>query len=126
MEPHVDTVRRKEASEEVKNQVFHELLRRSVNGVLPKSATREVATMFHLHVRTVQRFWAGGKLSLDQGIPVSFASRKRGRCGRKQSTLDYERLRNAPLKDRTTLEDACKALGVLKKNTFEAYERRKG
>jgi hypothetical protein len=56
MEPHVDSVRRKEASEEVKNQVFQELLRRSVNGVLPKSATREVATMFHLHVRTVQRF----------------------------------------------------------------------
>jgi hypothetical protein len=49
MEPPVDNVRWNEASEEVKNLVFHELLR-STNGVLPKEATREVATMFHLHV----------------------------------------------------------------------------
>jgi hypothetical protein len=43
-------------------------------------------------------------------IPISFASRKRGRCGCKQSALDYECLRNAPLKGRTTLEDACKKI----------------
>jgi hypothetical protein len=75
--------------------------------------------MFHLHVRTVQHFWPGGKLSLDQCISVSFASRERGRCGRKQSALDYERPRNAPLKGRTTLEDACKALGVFKKTLLK-------
>jgi hypothetical protein len=113
MEPLVD-MRRNEAYEEVQNQVFHELLRRSMNGLLPKEATREVASMFHLHVRTVQRFWAEGKLSLDQGILVCFASRKRCRCGHKPSALDYERLHITPLKDRTTLEDACKALGVCK------------
>jgi hypothetical protein len=49
-------VRWNEASEEVKNQGLHLLLRRSINGVLPKEATREVAAMFHLHVRTIQRF----------------------------------------------------------------------
>jgi hypothetical protein len=66
--------------------------------------------------RTVQCFWAGGKLSLDQDIPISFASRKRGKCGHKQSALDYEHLRNAPLKDRTTLEDSCKYLVFQKKH----------
>jgi hypothetical protein len=66
--------------------------------------------------RTVQRFWAGGKLPLDQDIPISFASRKRGKCGHKQSALDYEHMRNAPLKDRTTLEDSCQVLSVSKKH----------
>jgi hypothetical protein len=70
IEPPVDGVRWNEVSEEVKNHVFHELLRRSTNGVLPRKATREVAAMFNVHVPTVQRCWVEGKLSLDQGIPV--------------------------------------------------------
>ena len=97
-----------------------ELLRRSRNGsVLPKNATREVAAMFLLHIRTVQRFWAEGKRSRPDGNAVSFASKKRGRCGRKPSTVNYEQLRNVPLKDRTTLEDACKVLGVCKKTLLK-------
>lgn len=51
-----------------------ELLRRSRNGsVLPKNATREVAAMFLLHIRTVQRFWAEGKRSRTDGNAVSSA-----------------------------------------------------
>jgi hypothetical protein len=105
MKPPVDSVslQHKDASQEVKNQVFQELLRKSRNGVLPKSATREVAAKFDLHIRTVQRLWAEGKLSVDQGTPITFASRKKGRCGRKPSVIKYEHLCRVPLKDRTTL-----------------------
>jgi hypothetical protein len=87
--------------------------------VLPKNATREVAAMFHLHIRTVQRLWALGKPSLNQGTPFSFGNRKRGRCGPKPKPVNYEQLRNVPLKDRTTLEDASKVLGVSKKTLLK-------
>jgi hypothetical protein len=83
----VESVQRKDASEVVLNQVFQELLRRSKNGVLPRNATSEVAVMYNLGIRTVQRCWAEGKLSLDLGIMVSFASKKRGKCGRKPPPL---------------------------------------
>ena len=108
--------RRKECTEEVQKQVFHQLLARSRHGVLPKNATKEIATNLDLHIRTVQRLWALlGKTSLDQGTQVTFGSRKRGRCGRKPTPINFELLRSVPLKDRTTLADASKVLHVSKK-----------
>jgi hypothetical protein len=50
IEPPFEGVKHKHASQEVKNQVFHELLRISRNGVLPKNVTREVTSMFHVHI----------------------------------------------------------------------------
>jgi hypothetical protein len=117
MAPPVAGVKRKDASEHVQNHVYQELLRRSRNGVLPRNATTEVAATFDLHIRTVQRIWAEGK-SFDQGTMVSFAS-KRSRCGRKPTPINYDLLRNVPLKDRTTLEDACNVLGVCKKTLLK-------
>jgi hypothetical protein len=122
----VESVQRKDASEVVLNQVFQELLRRSKNGVLPRNATREVAVMYNIGIRTVQRqCWAEGKLSLDLGIMVSFASKKRGKCGHKPSPVNYERLRNVPLKERTTLEDSAKVLGVCKRTLLKHVKQGK-
>jgi hypothetical protein len=121
----VESVQRKDASEVVLNQVFQELLRRSKNGVLPRNATSEVVVMYNLGIRTVQRCWAEGKLSLDLGIMVSFASKKRGKCGRKPSPVNYERLRNVPLKERTTLEDSAKVLGVCKRTLLKHVKQGK-
>jgi hypothetical protein len=88
--------------------------------VLPKNATKEIATNLDLHIRTVQRLWALlGKTSLDQGTQVTFGSRKRGRCGRKPTPINFELLRSLPLKDRTTLADASKVLHVSKKTLLK-------
>jgi hypothetical protein len=65
------------------------------------------------------RCWDLGKTSLDQGTPVSFSSRKRGRCGCKPTPINYQQLRNVPLKDRTTLEDTSKVLGICKKTLLK-------
>jgi hypothetical protein len=57
-------MKRKDYSEQVKNQAYHELLARSCRGVLPKNATREVAAKFNMHIRTVQSLWKLGKINL--------------------------------------------------------------
>ena len=41
-------------------------------------------------------------------------SLKKGRCGRKASTLDLEQLRDIPLKQRMTIEDVSSKLGISK------------
>jgi hypothetical protein len=56
IESRVDGVKRNEASEEVKKYVFHELLRRSTNGVLARKATREVAAMFNVMCKLFSDF----------------------------------------------------------------------
>ena len=101
-------------SEEVTKQVYQTLLARSRNGRLRKHDTREVANQFGVHIRSVQRLWKRGKIPLAQGIPVNVASRKRGRGGRKAIPVDLEALRNTPLKERMTLEDVSKKLGINK------------
>jgi hypothetical protein len=97
---------------EDRKRVYQELLARSTNGKLKRGVTKAVVEQFGIHIRTVQRIWKRGKPLLDQGIAVVVASRKRGRVGRKPIPLDLEPLRNADLKDRTTVEDVCALLHI--------------
>jgi hypothetical protein len=60
--------RRKDAPDEVRKLCYQILLARSNNGRLGKRVTREVASQFGLHIRTVQKIWKRGKQSLAQGI----------------------------------------------------------
>lgn len=94
--------------------MYQALLARSTNGKLKRHVTKEVAELFGVRHRTLQRLWQQGKSSLDQGNPVDVSSRKRGRAGRKRVPLDLESLRNVALKDRTTLEDVRVVLGISK------------
>ncbi|GJN30451.1 hypothetical protein PR202_gb18759 [Eleusine coracana subsp. coracana] len=78
---------------------------------LGKHDTREVAAQFGLGIQTVQRLWKGGKIQFAQGIPISVASKKKGKVGRKPVQINLEALRNIDLKDRMTIEDVAKHLG---------------
>ncbi|GJN31208.1 hypothetical protein PR202_gb19574 [Eleusine coracana subsp. coracana] len=74
---------------------------------LGKHDTRKVAAQFGLGIR----LWKGGKIQFAQGIPVSVASKKKGKVGRKPVQINLEALRNIDLKDRMTIEDVAKHLG---------------
>jgi hypothetical protein len=63
--------------------------------------------------------WNELKPTLHQGNPVTFASRKRSRSGRKPKQINYEQLCIVPLKDRTTLVDTSKVAGVSKKTLLK-------
>ena len=75
--------RKKDATDEVRKLIYQTLLARSNNGRLGKGVTREVASQFGLHIRTVQKIWKRGKESLAQGIVINVTSRKKGQALRK-------------------------------------------
>ena len=87
-EPH----RRKEMSEELRKQVYQDLLDRSNNGKLGKKDTTIVANQFGLHIRSVQRLWKRGKTQLANSVPVVVSSIKKGKVGRKAIPVDLEAL----------------------------------
>ncbi|GJN32425.1 hypothetical protein PR202_gb20934 [Eleusine coracana subsp. coracana] len=111
---HLGHSRTKDASDEVRKQIYQTLLAKSNNGRLGKNVTREVASQFSLHIRTVQKIWKRGKQSLAQGIVVDVTSRKKVCTGRKATPIDLEPLRNIPLNERMTLEAVSKHLNVSK------------
>ncbi|GJN04441.1 hypothetical protein PR202_ga21991 [Eleusine coracana subsp. coracana] len=108
----LETGKRKDMILEVRKAMYQELLARSKNGRLGKNDTKEVAARFELGLRSVQVLWQRGKVPLAEGIPVDVASRKKGRSGRKPILVDLEPLRNIELKDRTTIEDVARHLGI--------------
>ncbi len=113
----------KNTPNEVMKQVYQALLARSTNGKLKKHDTTEVAAQFGVKLRTVQRIWHDGKESLAQGIPVDVFNKKHGRVGRPRVPLDLEALKNAALKDRTTLEDTCVILHVSKSKLLRCLKQ---
>jgi hypothetical protein len=78
--------------EHVRKQVFQALLVRSNNGKLGKQDTTIVAGQFGVKIQSVQRIWKQGKNQLAQNIPVVVVSLKKGRCGRKATPLDLEKI----------------------------------
>jgi hypothetical protein len=79
--------RRKEMSDDLRKQVYEALLDRSNNGKLGKRDTKIVADQFDLHIRSVQRLWKRGKTQLKNSIPVVVSSLKKGRVGRKATSV---------------------------------------
>ena len=110
-------------SNHVRQQVYQALLMRSKNGKLGKNDTTIVGQQFGVKIRTVQRIWEQGKEQLAQNIPVNVHNRKRGRSGRKAIPIDLEKLRDIPLKNRMTIEDVARELGV-SKSRIQSYLRK--
>lgn len=98
-----------------RKQIFNALLTKSKNGKLERHVTREVAELFNVHIRSVQRIWKQGKSYLDQGITVDVnVDNRRRNCGRKRVQVDLSVLDSIPLKERTTLQDLCARLHLSK------------
>jgi hypothetical protein len=106
--------KRKEATSEVRKQIYQTLLGLSNNGMLGKKVTEQIALQFGLHIRTIQKIWKRGKDSLSQDIVVNVESRKRGCVGRKATPIDLDPLCNIALNERMTLEVVSNHLGISK------------
>ena len=111
--PNEDNARRKELPDDTRKAIVEFLLAKSKNDDLTRRETREAATKFSVHIRTVQRIWTDAKCCLDQGRKVDVSSKKWKR-GRKKKEVDVSKLSELPISSRTTLEDVSKELGVSK------------
>lgn len=101
-------------SDEQRHTVYLALLRRSVNGKLKNYTTNEVASLFSLPVRNVQRIWKLSNKNMRDGVTdVSHAKTKN--CGRKPINIDWEKFQYIPLTKRKTLRDIA---GVMKFSTW--------
>jgi hypothetical protein len=86
--------------------IYQELLRKSVNGKLPKKATNEVASSNLISLRTVQRIWKRAK----EGATPNVCHRKTKNCGRKGISIDENQIREIPLSQRTNIRSLADAL----------------
>jgi len=106
--------RRKVLSNPERRLIYEALLEKSVDGKLKRGVTSLVASQFSLHIRYVQRIW---KLAENKGVHADVSSKRAGNCGRKRVQVDLDRVRDIPLKKRTTIRDLSEALSV-SKGTF--------
>ena len=90
------------ASNEQRMAIYTALLKRSVNGKLRRNMTQEVASIFSVSLRTVQRIWKRGK-NTPNGAIVDVSHKKTKNCGRKRVEIDLNRIVDIPLRRRTTL-----------------------
>jgi len=86
-------------SNEERTSIYHELLQKSVDGKLRKYATKEVALASSVSLKTIQRIWKRGKESETHDV----SHRKTKNCGRKRITIDEEKIREVPLRQRTSI-----------------------
>jgi hypothetical protein len=104
--------RHQEVSSEKGRLIFDSLLGMAKKGDLVGHETAEVAALYSVSVRTVQRIWRRGKACLDQGRPVDVSNRKKNRCGRKKQECDVSALSSVPISERATMGDAARHLHI--------------
>jgi transposase len=116
-------LKEKEVNGEQARSLFDSLLAMSRNGKLKGHETSEVAALYSVHVRTIQRSWNRGKACIDQGQPIDVSSRKRNSCGHKKKESDVSALSNVPIAERQMLEDASKHLNVSKSKLYRMLKK---
>ena len=82
-----------------------------MNGKLKKNTSREVATLFSVSMRTVQRVWKRSKENMKNGV-TDVSHKRTKNCGRKRIQIDLDHFRSIPLQERKTIRDAANALKV--------------
>lgn len=90
------------------------LLKGSQGCRLPGVLTLQVSLAMHVSLRCVQRIWNAGQ----KGGGIHAVANKRGNCGRKRIEVSPEAITAIPLKDRTTLENVARHLGMAKSTIF--------
>ncbi|KAK1353633.1 hypothetical protein POM88_051998 [Heracleum sosnowskyi] len=91
--------------------IYAILLQRSINGKLKKKTTRDVASIFSVSIRTVQRIWKRSRENTEDGV-ANVSHRETKNCGRKRIEIDIEQFRNIPLQQRTTLRSTASAMNM--------------
>lgn len=87
------------------------LLEGAVDGRLPAGLSLQVSLAMNVSLRCVQRIWTQGQRG--EGIHA-VGSKKAKSCGRMRIKLEPEAITAIPFKDRTTLEDLARSLGMSK------------
>ncbi|CAM0145582.1 unnamed protein product [Urochloa decumbens] len=113
---------RKQYRDDTKRAVYAMLLEGSVAGRLPDGLSLQVSLAMGVSRRCVQRIWNEGQ----QGGGIHAVVNKRVKnCGRKKIELQPEAITAIPIKDRTTLEDLARGLGMTKSTVFRRLKEGK-
>ncbi|CAL4929321.1 unnamed protein product [Urochloa decumbens] len=113
---------RKQYRDDTKRAVYAILLEGSVAGRLPDGLSLQVSLAMDVSRRCVQRIWNEGQ----QGGGIHAVVNKRVKnCGRKKFELQPEAIAAIPIKDRTTLEDLARRLGMTKSTVFRRLKEGK-
>lgn len=99
--------------------VYNALLGKSIEGKLMRGALESVGSKFSVSRSTVQRIWRQGKNS---GVHVNVSHKKAKICGREKIELDLNKIRELPLRQRTTIQSIACALNI-GKSTLHRYLR---
>jgi hypothetical protein len=114
-EPYRERKRLRILSNEDRTSIYHELLKHcSIDGKLRKYATNEVALSYSVAERTIRRIWNRGKQSETHDV----SHRKTKNCGRKRITIDEAKIREVPLRKRTTIRSLAYALKINPTSVF--------
>ncbi|KAK3129994.1 hypothetical protein QOZ80_6BG0487580 [Eleusine coracana subsp. coracana] len=103
-----------------RQDIYEALLERSHRGKLKKTSTREVAQLFPVSQRTVQRIW-DIRCHLE-GRPVDVSSKK-SKNSRKKFEVDLSRVATIALHKRSTIRKLAKALEVSKSSMHRWFKQ---
>lgn len=104
-------------SEQVRDEIYKELLTDSNTGKKKKYSSRDVAHKFDCSIRTVQRIWERAEVCKAANIQVDVGSKMITNNGKKRIQADLSALATIPLNERSTIRSAAQQLGI-KKSTF--------
>lgn len=92
--------------------VYTSLHTKMKDGILPKTATTEVAAFFQADIRVIQKIWKRAKEQIESGQEVNVSNRRTSRVGRKKVDLGLSRVATISLNRRSTIRSLAKALDV--------------
>ena len=85
---------------------------------MPGGLTLKVSLAMHISLRCVQRIWNAGQ----KRGGIHAVANNRGNCGRKRIEVSPEAITAIPLKDRTTLKNVARHLGMAKSRIFRGVK----
>jgi hypothetical protein len=97
--------------------IYNILLGKSVEGRLIRGAIDMVKSQFSVSRSTIQRIWKQGKNS---GVYVDVSHKRTKNAGRKRVQVDFNRLRDIPLRKRTCIRSTSSAMNM-SKSTLHRY-----
>ncbi|MFI5421594.1 MAG: hypothetical protein ACHQ1H_11555 [Nitrososphaerales archaeon] len=107
--------RKKNLTDSQRRGVYEFLLTRSKNGALQSGSLKATAAQFGVTTRTISNIWSRGKASVANGsVSADVSSRIRGKKSRPKTTIDLNRVKEIPLRQRKNIRSMAAALNVSK------------
>ncbi|PNX75296.1 mariner transposase [Trifolium pratense] len=109
--------RKKSLCNEDRMAIYNTLLGKSVEGRLIRGAIDMVKSQFSVSRSTIQRIWKQGRNS---GVYVDVSHKLTKNVGRKRIQVDFNRLRDIPMRKRTSIRSTSSAMNM-SKSTLHRY-----